>query len=1204
MRKQLFALFLSLATLANAQFRSGALYDISPLTTEYKDQTFTLKPLSSSWIIADPFTGRAIRMGERGVEFVEENGSDELQKWTITQTNKGTYTLRSTNGKGQLQGIRITESRWYGADINATYRLRSVADPTLVLGNGDDGGNNVAVRNEPLDSLNRGQYWRIHTLGHGRHMIENAYYSTALDDGGNNPNINYLLQWPASPQNPGNALLCIQPVEKQKGVYRLESVNKKMMFTSQGKRLAITPYDETDRNSWFRIEQVEKPKIANPIWEDETVFGINKLPAIPTLVPYANEQEMLTDKAFYATPWTEPKSSLYQSLDGEWQFRFTAEPTIEKVSGTEVMDAPAMQQALSGQTAQWDKIPVPGCWEMQGYDKPIYCNVAYPHSNTPPFIKALAGYNDGGRNYAINPVGTYRRTFQIPSAWQGQRITLHFNGIYSCAQIWVNGHYVGYTQGANNVSEFDLTPIAKTGENTVVVQVHRWSDGSYLECQDMFRMSGIHRSVYVYAQPKQAIRDHRIKTTIEGGKGKILFTADQSNATVKLYDPRGQLVDTQSLQGGKAEFTVPADRDLWSAEEPNLYTLDVIQPGQAFSTKVGVREVKIQNSQLLVNNRRVILHGANHHDTDPSLGRTMTIERMLQDVILMKQNNQNTIRTSHYPKDQRMMAMFDYYGLYVVDEADLEDHANQAISSMPSWIPAFNDRIERMVVRDVNYPSVIIWSLGNEAGAGTNFESCYKLARELDPTRPIHYEGAHRGKEYSDMYSRMYPPLDWVEENAYNKDKPLFLCEYAHAMGTAIGNLPEYMKIFREGNNTMGGCIWDWVDQSIYDPQELKQGIRRLHTGYDYPGPHQGNFCNNGIVTSEREQTAKLAEVKVAYQDIAFELVKSSKPMLKVTNIYSFRSLNGMMAEIRMMVNGKVKTTKRFKIGNIRPGESTLVPLPLPKRKTDWILVQAVISEGKPTTYSEAGHVVAQTELTLQEGTKVLPEINKPSDTTAIDKPLTSLELGGMELLAGESFVFDNHRWIENDRFSNTANGDDLASKDIRLTRYANGEVDVTVSLTPHTSELRRLGIVLRLDTLLNNVSYLGKGPFENYPDRQVGVLTGRYQTTVDQMGENNVKPQTTGNRFVYEVQLTNAEGKGVRISCPEGLYFSANRNTDADLMNTRHQWELVKRPFIYVHLDIAQRGLGNASCGPGTLPAYCIPQEARTFTLRLSPIK
>ena len=387
-------------------------------------------------------------------------------------------------------------------------------------------------------------------------------------------------------------------------------------------------------------------------------------------------------------------------------------------------------------------------------------------------------------------------------------------------------------------------------------------------------------------------------------------------------------------------------------------------------------------------------------------------------------------------------------------------------------------------------------------------------------------------------------------------------------------------------------------------PQELKQGIRRLHTGYDYPGPHQGNFCNNGIITSEREQTAKLAEVKVAYQDIAFELVKSSKPMLKVTNIYSFRSLNGMMAEVRMLVNGKVKTTKRFRIGNIRPGESTLVPLPLPKRKTDWILVQAVISEGKATTYSEAGHVVAQTELTLQEGTKALPEINKPSDTTAIDKPLTSLELGGMELLAGESFVFDNHRWIENDRFSNTANGDDLASKDIRLTRYANGEVDVTVSLTPHTSELRRLGIVLRLDTLLNNVSYLGKGPFENYPDRQTGVLTGRYQTTVDQMGENNVKPQTTGNRFVYEVQLTNAGGKGVRISCPEGLYFSANRNTDADLMNTRHQWELVKRPFIYVHLDITQRGLGNASCGPGTLPAYCIPQEARTFTFRLSQIK
>lgn len=1204
MRKQLFALFMLYATLLNAQFRSGALYNITPLKTEYKEQTFILKPLSGSWVIADPFTQRAIRMGEKGVEFAEENGSDELQKWTIIPSSKGTYTLKSTNGEGAIRSVHINESQWYGSDVNATYRLRSVSDPTLVLGNGDDGGNNVAVRYESLDSLNRGQYWRIHTLGRGRHMIENAYYNTALDDGGNNPQLNYLLQWPASPQNPGNALLCIQPIDGQKGVYRIESVNKQKMFTAQGNRLTIASRNETDRNSWFTIEEVEKPKIASPVWEDETIFGINKLPAIPTFIPFASEQEMLADKSFRATPWTEPKSSLYQSLDGEWQFRFTANPNIDKVAETEVMDAPSMQQALNGQTEQWDKIPVPSCWEMQGYDKPIYCNVAYPHSNTPPFIKALAGYNDGGRNYAINPVGTYQRTFQIPESWQGQRITLHFNGIYSAAQVWVNGQFVGYTQGANNVSEFDLTSVAKSGENTIVVQVHRWSDGSYLECQDMFRMSGIHRSIYVYAQPQQAIRNHRIKTTLEGGKGKIQLSTDQDNALVKLYNPRGQLLSTKQLQNGKAEFIVPADRNLWSAEVPNLYTLDVIQAGQAFSTKVGVREIKIQNSQLLVNNRRVILHGTNHHDTDPSLGRTMTTERMLQDVLLMKQNNQNTIRTSHYPKDQRMMAMFDYYGLYVVDEADLEDHANQAISSMSSWIPAFNDRIERMVVRDINHPSVIIWSLGNEAGAGSNFNSCYQLAQELDSTRPIHYEGAHHGQAYSDMYSRMYPSVEWVEQNANNKDKPLFLCEYAHAMGTAIGNLPEYVKLFREGNNTIGGCIWDWVDQSIYDPQELKQGIRRLHTGYDYPGPHQGNFCNNGIVTAEREQTAKLAEVKVAYQDIAFEILQQSKPMLKVTNNYSFRCLDGMIAEVRTLVNGKVKHGKKFKIGNIQPGESTLVPLPLIKQKSDWVIVQAIISEGNATTYCEAGHIVAQKEMTLQEGDRLLPVISKQATTSRLDKALTSLELGGMELLAGESFVFDNHRWIENDRFNNTSNGDDLASKDIRFTRYDSGEIDVTVSLTPHTTELRRLGIVLRLDTLLNNVCYLGKGPYENYPDRQAGVLTNFYRSTVEQMSENNVKPQTTGDRFVYEVQLTNTEGKGVKIACPQGIYFSANRYTDADLMNTAHQWELEKRPYIYIHLDVAQRGLGNASCGPGTLPQYCIPQQTRTFTLRLSPIK
>lgn len=1212
MKKGLLTLqFLILGMVAYAQFRPGALYRLTPLNTEYKEQTFIFKKLSGSWVITDPFTGRALRMGEHGIEFAKENGSDELQKWTLKAETTNTYTLCPTNGTGEIKGMRIQESPWFGTDINMTYRFRSIAAPNMLLGNGDNGGNNIKIRPEQQDSLNRGQYWRIHTLGLGKHLIEGAFYATAMDDGGDNSSIDYLLQWPATTQQPGNALLCIQPVMEQKDCYRIQSVNKKQMFTIKDGQLKITAINEHDRNSWFRIEQVEKPKIQAPIWEDETIFEQNKLAAVPTFIPYASEAEMLQDKPYRRTPWLEPKSSLYQSLDGQWAFRFTAKPTINIIHGTQVMDATAIQEALNETTAQWDKIPVPSCWEMQGYDKPIYCNVEYPHSNTPPYIKARPGYNDGGRNYAINPVGTYQRTFTIPKQWAGKRVIIHFGGIYSAAQIWLNGNYVGYTQGSNNVSEFELTHLLKAGANNLVVQVHRWCDGSYLECQDMFRMSGIFRSVYLYAQPKDAIRTHRITTQLYDNYACITLNTDQKKATAKLYDPKGKLIGIQILRNGETTFRIPADRDLWTAETPNLYTLDIIQPGQAFSTKVGVRQIEIRGSLLYINGKRVMLTGVNRHDTDPSMGRTVSIQSMERDVKLMKQNNINTIRTSHYPNDARMYAMFDYYGLYCCDEADLEDHANQSISNIPSWIPAFNDRITRMVMRDLNHPSVIMWSLGNEAGGGANFASCYQLAHHLDGTRPVHYEGTRNGKDYggntySDFYSKMYPSMDWMNQHSNDLDKPMFICEYAHAMGTAIGNLPEYVQSMRKSNAIIGGCIWDWVDQAIYDPQEMKKGIRRLHTGYDYPGPHQGNFCSNGILTPEREETAKLAEVKAAYQHIAFTWEKQERKNLTLIlqNLYNFRTFQGLQAEVSFLVNGVHKKIRKYKLSNTAPGECEKLNITLPTTDSKaQIIAQVIVRNSKGTLYSKPGHIIAQAEEIIHQGGQQLTPINNLKYSEKSHGPRNSLYIGGMELLAGESFVFNNHRWIENDRFTNTSSDSTLCQQNVNYTYYKNGDVDVTVTLIPRTHELRRLGIVLRLDSTLQHVHYFGKGPYENYPDRQAGVLTGHYKTTVDHLGEHNVKPQTTGDRFIYEVELSNNKGQGVKISCPQGLYFSASRYTDADLMNTFHQWELKKQPFIYVHLDTALRGLGNASCGPGTLQKYCIPAEPKTFTFRLSPL-
>lgn len=1224
-----FVLFLCCAFGLNAQnFRSGALYEVEGIPSEYEGQLFNVAEISGSWRFIDPFRHRALRLADQRLAFGEENGSDELQKWKITPAAQaGTYVIAPANVAGQSFRLMIREASSFGSDDNATYRFRSVTDRSLVLGDGDNGGNNTKIRAEKLDTLNRGQYWTIKTVGRDRHVIGGAFYETNFDDGGGNAAVKWLLQWPAQPGQWGNALMTIAPVQGQPGIYRLESVGKHKMFVMADNMMQCVEIDEADQRSWFTVEQVDKPKISAPIWEDETVFALNKLPGAATFMPYASEKEMLADKAYYQTPWTEPKSSLYQSLDGEWQFTFLGDASADfnaalMATVGDIQEDPsgrlADRHATGGSTndlfvmlssVQWDKTPVPSCWEMQGYDRPIYCNVEYPHSNTPPFIKARPGYNDGGQNYCINPVGVYRRTVTVDEAWlqqTGRRSILHFGGIYSSAFVYLDGHFVGYTQGANNVSEFDVTPYLHQGQNQLTVVVHRWCDGSYLECQDMFRMSGIFRSVYIYNVPETAIMNHVVTTDVRGDEAFVNVSCSMAgtcdpHAVVRLFAPDGKKVAEGTLLDGKASLRVPRPQ-LWSAELPALYTLHVVQSGEdgkdmiAFSTKVGIREVKIQNSLLYVNGKRVMLKGTNRHDTDPETGRTVSVASMLKDVLMMKQNNINTIRTSHYPNDARMYAMFDHYGLYVCDEADNEDHANQSISSMPSWIPSMVDRIERLVSRDINHPSVIMWSLGNEAGAGSNFKDCYEVAHQMDGTRPVHYEGTridkpYGGSAYSDFYSKMYPSMDWMKENTSNLDKPMFLCEYAHAMGNAIGNLPEYMQAMEESNATIGGCIWDWVDQAIYEPLELKQGIRRLHTGYDFPGPHQGNFCSNGIVTAERQYTAKLAEVKGAYQYIAFSMANDQ---LTLTNKYAFRSLKGLKAVCEVVVNGYVKKTIKATLPDVKPGESHIITVPesvflkAAKGSTGETVLRVRVIDPKATVSAPAGHELAHFQQQIFVGND-LPEC-----------PSLLMEAFDAE---GLEFSFQNHRWIENDRFGDT-NSADKAEVSVVYSKLAGDATDVIVTVTPRNGNLRRAGVACQLPAEFSQVKYYGDGPYENYPDRNAGVLMGRYQATVDALSEPYIKPQTTGDRFVRELTLTDAAGHGYRIECPEGLYFSASRHTDADLMNARHQWELTPQPYIYLQLGRELRGLGNASCGPGPMQKYTIsPDEPIRFVFRVTKI-
>ena len=1170
-------------------------------------------------------------------------------------------------------------------DKNKLYVLSPVAQSGKVLGCRVSGQPAVLISRDKTDKM---QQWAVSDLSGSRRFI-NPFVNISLHARSDN-NVGVT-------ENNGSdesQLWLVKPEGKYVRLVPANTPDRVMVCRKDG-TLVLADKKQTEGSdaSLFLIEesampvpdsyQAETVVREKVYWEDETRFEEHKEKAHATYMPYRTGEEMHADKEYYQTPWVYARSSAFSLLNGDWFFHFVPEPSL-RPSGFYKED-----YDVSG----WDKIPVPSNWEMQGYDRPIYSNVEYPHSNTPPYINARKGFNDGGKNYGINPVGSYVRFFELPQDWENRRTFIHFGGIYSAAFVYLNGHYVGYSQGSNNVAEFDLTKYLRPGQNRLAVQVFRWCDGSYLECQDMFRMSGIFRDVYLYNVPKVSVRDHYITSALDAssgytsGKMTAELTLDnrdrmsgKKELEVRLLDPSGNLVGKRRAA---VEYT-PEDTLCnvcmsfsltgllpWTAETPNLYTVEVVQrengkDEMAFSTKYGFRDIQIRGSLVYVNGRRVFFKGVNRHDTHPKYGRAVTTESMLQDVLMMKQNNINTIRTSHYPNAAKMYAMFDYYGLYTMDEADLEDHANQSISDMPSWIPAFVDRVDRMILRDRNHPSVIFWSLGNEAGGGSNFQACYDAAKRLD-TRPVHYEGTRDGKpfggnRFSDMYSKMYPGMTWMDEYVNSFDKPMFICEYAHSMGNAIGNLREYWESIEGSSSVVGGAIWDWVDQSIYEPREMKEGIYRLHTGYDFPGPHQGNFCSNGIVSSTRDESPKLKQVKRIYQYIGFRLAEQDKGksavQVMLRNKYDFLPLSDFYLRWETVKNGHVAAVDSMPLSRVAPGDSVVVALDLKgvdlkqaETEGDEVMLNLYVCQNEASLWADAGHEVArmQYELTPYVGLPVLTkprkgrlEVDGDDETVTVKNEkieavfdrktgrMTALVMDGKNIIArGEGFLYDNHRWIENDLFKNTSNGLDslgtcevekegksvivrtsrsgkLCDTEIVYTFVPDGAFDIDVRFLPHTSALRRCGLVCGIDSTMRNVKYYAHGPWENYVDRKESCFVGRYSTTVDDMVEKYMKPQSMGNREgLRELILSDDNGKGICIRTEGNVSFSALRYTDADLMNCKHAWELQPRPYIVLHLDAALRGVGNASCGRDvdTLPKYRVPEKPMNYKLRISPL-
>ncbi len=790
-------------------------------------------------------------------------------------------------------------------------------------------------------------------------------------------------------------------------------------------------------------------------FEDQTVFAVNKERAHATYVPYSTTAELKADEAFLATPWIDSKSTMRKSLNGQWKFHYSPTPD----------QAPVDFYMSSFDSSDWDKIPVPSCWQMLGYDTPMYINVDYPFDQSQ--CPRIVGRSDNN-GYDVNPVGSYLTEFSIPSSWADKQLFINFEGIYSAAYVWVNGEFAGYTQAANTDHEFDITPYARQGSNTLAVKVIKWSDGSYLEDQDMMRYGGIFRDVTLTAVPQTFIRDHYITSNLNTGykSGSMNVVLELSNrskstfkgtATVTILDTDCQttfatlpVVDVNIASGESVTLSTAAELSglkTWTAETPDLYTVIVSlkdadgHETEAFATKYGFRSIAQIGKFIYINGKKVFFKGINRQDTHPVTGRMQTLETLLKDVKMFKQFNINTVRTSHCPHQAKMMAMYDHFGIYVMDEADLETHAmNDRIVNDATWSPAYVDRQERMVLRDRNHPSVIFWSMGNESNNGSNFADCREAIRNLDD-RMVHYEG-QQDFANSDFTSKMYPYENEVI-SADNSDdpRPHFFCEYAHAMGQSLGNLVDYWDYIENSRRIIGGCIWDWADQAIYDPKQIVAGTYKkgdYRTGYDYPGPHQGNFMSNGVVGPEREVNAKLVEVKKVHQWIKMDSYSAKFKRINVSNTYDFIDLSEFKVLWSVSRNGRDVETGVINDFNATSEETKRLTIPYTTEITDdaefLLTVKFVTREA--SEWADAGHVVAEEQFAMNER-PALPAIdlealdaslatfgNGPVEvrgngfTYAFDREgnPVSMNFGGVEYIHNRNGLkLDSYRWIEND---------------------------------------------------------------------------------------------------------------------------------------------------------------------------------------------
>ncbi|BDD01189.1 glycoside hydrolase family 2 TIM barrel-domain containing protein [Persicobacter psychrovividus] len=919
-----------------------------------------------------------------------------------------------------------------------------------------------------------------------------------------------------------------------------------------------------------------------PDWENQHVFAVNKVAPHASFFSYENERDALNDQ--------QECSKYFQSLNGKWHFHLSKTPE----------ERPEDFYKLGYDVSGWDQIKVPANWEIEGYDTAIYVNTTYPfwqiakQQPQPPLIPE--GYN---------PVGAYKRSFEVPADFTGREVFIHFGAVKSAFYIWVNGKKVGYSQGSKLPAEFNITDYIHSGKNEVALEVYRWSDGSYLECQDFWRISGIERDVYLQARPKTMIEDLHLKAGLDEK-----YTDGILDLSVNLKSFRGQRkqavnlhvqlldADRHSMRSWQKKTVFAGETQLhiheqiqgvkhWSAEQPNLYHLLVTLTDrrgvvlESTHQKVGFRSSEVKNGQFLVNGQPVLIKGVNRHEHDPDHGHVISKASMLKDIQLMKENNINTVRTCHYPNDPMFYRLCDEYGLYVIDEANIESHGmgygERSLAHDTTWLAAHIDRTRRMFERDKNHASVVIWSLGNEAGDGINFQKTYAWLKEHDDSRPVQYERAGH-EAHTDIYCPMYMSLkNTIEYAKTNPARPLIQCEYAHAMGNSCGGLQDYWDAVHQYKSLQGGCIWDWVDQGLREKDA--DGNEYFAYGGDYGTnmPSDNSFCINGLVNPDRKANPQLHEVKKVYQSVAVTADDLSSMIFTIENQHYFTNLNEFELVWSVENNGEVirqgtktialapQQQKQIQLKEAKvTGRSGLTTLTfsfqtkerngLVAKGTTMAWDQFILSEDEPVA-----SVQKQTPLEWSESKKSL-NVNGRNFSMVIDKhagQIVSYRLQGQEcFVQGPSLNF-YRPLTEND--IRDGNGGRVwknfglnqlvqqVSGNITATKLENGLLQISVPLELRNDSLKtfinvrqqylidaggavvlqaniqlpdglnsvaRVGYQSKIIKAIDQLQWLGKGPVATYSDRSSAGKIGLYGGDIHSLYDHNmVVPQDNENR-------------------------------------------------------------------------------------------